>query len=146
MTDQTTQEGRLHATTVAIAGQAVAIRGPAGAGKSDLALRLIDRGAALIADDVTLLRESGGLLWASAPEEIAGLLEVRGLGVVAMAPGQPCPLALVVDLVPAAAVARLPDETGLTLLGCHIPLLAQAPFEASAPLKVELALRQVVRR
>ncbi len=72
----------VHATAVAIEGEAVLLRGPSGSGKSDLALRLIDGGAQLVADDQTLLRRAGGRVLASAPPAIAGLLEVRGVGVV----------------------------------------------------------------
>ena len=72
---------QVHGTCVAVAGVGVLLRGPPGSGKSDLALRLIDRGAELVADDrVTLRREDDGIV-ASAPASLAGLIEVRGVGV-----------------------------------------------------------------
>ena len=70
----------LHASTVSIKGRAVLIEGPSGSGKSDLALRLIDRGATLVSDDYTIVRRIDGNLIASAPPNIAGLCEVRGCG------------------------------------------------------------------
>src|SRR3546814_14236208 len=69
----------VHATTVALDGTGVLLRGPAGSGKSDLALRLIDQGARLVADDRTALALEGGRIIARAPETIAGRTEVRGL-------------------------------------------------------------------
>ena len=77
----------LHATAISINGQAVLLIGPPGSGKSDLALRLIDRGALLIADDQVALTEVDGVLHASAPAATAGLIEVRGLGIAAVAHG-----------------------------------------------------------
>ena len=76
---------RLHATAVAIGGVAVLIEGPSGSGKSDLALRLIDRGAVLISDDQTLLIRAGSRLLARPPQTIAGKLEVRGVANAAFA-------------------------------------------------------------
>src|SRR6185369_13552251 len=73
-----------HASTVARDGRAVLIMGPSGSGKSDLALRLLDRGFSLVSDDQTLVRVDGGRLLASPPQTIAGKLEVRGVGIVEM--------------------------------------------------------------
>ena len=70
----------LHGTTVALDGRAVLISGPSGSGKSDLALRLFDRGFVLVSDDRTIVRKEGSRLFASAPETIKGKLEVRGVG------------------------------------------------------------------
>ena len=100
---------QVHASCVAVEGTAVLLRGPSGSGKSDLALRLIDGGARLVADDrVDLVREEGRIV-ASAPARIAGLIEVRGLGVYKIGAVGGAPLGLVVDLVPAEAVERLPE-------------------------------------
>jgi len=74
----------LHASTVALDGRAVLISGPSGSGKSDLALRLLDRGFILVSDDQTIVRKDGGHLVAGAPPTIAGKLEVRGIGIVDM--------------------------------------------------------------
>ena len=134
----------LHATAISINGQAVLLIGPPGSGKSDLALRLIDRGALLIADDQVALTEVDGVLHASAPAATAGLIEVRGLGIeglgiTAVAHGA-APVAMAFDL--AARPDRLPDPVAHGIAGVTLPLLALDPFELSAPLKVEAALRR----
>lgn len=71
----------VHATTIAIDGAGVLLRGPSASGKSDLALRLIDDGARLVADDRTVLALRDGIVEASAPPSIRGKIEVRGLGI-----------------------------------------------------------------
>lgn len=129
----------VHATCIAIEGRGVLIRGRSGSGKSDLALRLIDRGAALVSDDYTILSKAGGRVVARAPETIAGKLEVRGVGIVEMDPATDVPVCLVADLdrVP----DRLPEAAAeATILGTIIPALGLAALEASAPLKLERAL------
>jgi serine kinase of HPr protein (carbohydrate metabolism regulator) len=130
----------VHATCVACGGRAVLLCGPPGSGKSDLALRLIDGGARLVADDQVRLRAEAGRIVASAPETIAGRLEVRGIGIVAVPHVAAAPVALVVDLVSPGTVERLPDAAQRTYLGIALPLVALAPFEASATAKLRLAL------
>ena len=133
----------IHASCVEIDGSAVLLRGAPGSGKSDLALRLIDGGARLVADDQVDVVAIRGELIATAPETIAGLIEVRGLGVVRLPDAKLTPrarLSLVIDLGPSAAVARLPDAATVTIEGVTLPLLVLAAFEASAPAKVQLAL------
>ncbi|PTQ10147.1 aldolase [Sphingomonas oleivorans] len=130
----------LHASCVAIHGRGVLLQGPSGAGKSDLALRLIDRGARLVSDDYTLLHQEDGRLVATAPDNIKDRIEVRGLGILAMAAAGPAAVALLVALD--RTVARMPPEPCETrnIAGIDLPVIALAAFEASAPLKVELAL------
>ena len=84
----------VHASTVATGGRAVLLSGPSGSGKSDLALRLIDRGFTLVSDDQTVVMREGDRLIASAPPTIAGKLEVRGLGIVEMETLTDVPIAL----------------------------------------------------
>src|SRR6478672_11358165 len=96
----------LHASTVASEGRAVLISGPSGSGKSDLALRLIDRGYTLVSDDQTIVRRDGDLLIASAPPTIAGKLEIRGVGIVEMEAASDVPIALYVELT--SEIMRLP--------------------------------------
>ena len=131
----------IHVSTVAIAGRAVLIGGLSGSGKSDLALRLIDRGAVLVSDDYTIVRRTAGGLVASAPPTISGQMEVRGLGVVEMPSAVDVPVALFVDLD--ATPRRLP-EPGETrsLAGVAVPVVVLNAHEASAPIKVELALKR----
>jgi HPr kinase/phosphorylase len=131
----------IHATAVAIDGEALLLRGPPGAGKSDLALRLIDGGARLISDDQAVLHRQDARVLVRAPATIAGLIEVRGLGILQLDPLDEAPLALVVDLVPSAEVERLPEPRWETILGIAVPLIALAPFEPSAAAKLRLARR-----
>ncbi|MDA8232912.1 MAG: HPr kinase/phosphatase C-terminal domain-containing protein [Magnetospirillum sp.] len=129
----------VHGTTVDIQGNGVLVRGPSGSGKSDLALRLIDSGATLVADDQTELFREGGSLSARAPATLAGLIEVRGVGIVRLPHRASAPVALVVDLVPADAVERLPMPANVRCLGVDVPLLRIAAFEVSTVAKVRLA-------
>ena len=131
----------LHASTVAIDGHAVLLRGPTGAGKFDLALRLIDAGARLVADDQSELSRRGDRIIARAPATIAGLIEVRGIGIVRLEALAEAPLALVVDLVAAEAIERLPVRRTEPILGLSLPRIEVAPFEPSAAAKLRLALR-----
>ena len=133
----------LHVSCVAVDGRAVLIEGESGAGKSDLALRLIDRGAVLVSDDYTLLQRSGGELIASPPETIAGRIEVRGLGVLPTDHVARAPVALLVRLSDAPERIPLSDEVR-RIAGIDIREVAIDGRWASAPIKVELALRHLV--
>jgi HPr kinase/phosphorylase len=132
---------RVHGTSVALGGDGILLRGPSGSGKSDLALRLIDEGGRLVADDQTELRLSGDEVSMTSPATIAGRMEVRGIGIVRMPTVAVAPLRLVVDLVPGEAVERLPELATCDYLGRRFQLIHLAPFEASAPAKLRLALR-----
>lgn len=132
---------RIHATCVAIDGRAVLLCGASGSGKSDLALRLIDRGAELVSDDQVLLVRDGDRLRASPPAPIAGKIEVRGIGILAMPHRVAMPVSLLVQLDD--PIERLPlDERSRAFAGIEVPVIALRAFEASAPIKVELALRE----
>jgi serine kinase of HPr protein (carbohydrate metabolism regulator) len=129
----------VHASTVAVDGRAVVILGPSGSGKSDLALRLLDRGFTLVSDDQTLVKKDGDRLMASAPPNIAGKLEIRGIGIVDMETLSNVPVALLVELT--SEIQRLPDESReRPLLGIKLPLISIDAMTASAPSKVALAL------
>jgi len=130
----------VHGTAIAIDGDAVLLRGQPGAGKSDLALRLIDGGARLVADDQAELQRSGRDIRVRAPASIAGLLEVRGIGIVRVHALAEARLVLLVDLVPPGEVERLPDRNFEELLGLAIPRIVLAPFQVSAAAKVRLAV------
>ncbi|MFI4947228.1 MAG: HPr kinase/phosphorylase [Alphaproteobacteria bacterium] len=131
----------LHATAVAIDGRAVLLRGASGSGKSDLGLRLIDAGARLVADDQSELCRRGAAIIVRAPAAIAGLLEVRGIGIVRLDALAEAPVALIVDLVERDALERLPERQSERILGIDLPLIQVAPFEVSAAAKLRLALR-----
>ena len=129
----------VHASTVATDGRAVVILGPSGSGKSDLALRLLDRGFTLVSDDQTVVKKDGERHVASAPPNIAGKLEIRGIGIVDMETVTNIPVALLVELT--SEIQRLPDESReRPLLGVKLPLISIDAMTASAPSKVALAL------
>lgn len=129
----------IHASTVATGGRAVIITGPSGAGKSDLALRLLDRGFTLVSDDRTIVRRDADRLIASAPANIAGKLEIRGIGIVDMESMDAVPVAMLVELT--SDIQRLPDENSeRPILGVRLPLITIDAMTASAPSKVALAL------
>ena len=139
----------IHATAVAIdtaAGRrAVLLRGPSGSGKSDLGLRLIDAGARLVADDQCELHRRAESVVVQSPPPIAGLIEVRGVGIIRVEPLAEAQVGLIVDLVPPEvareAIERLPGRPIERLLEVDLPCIRVAPFEASAAAKVALALR-----
>ncbi|WP_336965848.1 HPr kinase/phosphatase C-terminal domain-containing protein [Sphingobium aquiterrae] len=131
----------LHASTVSIGGRAVMLCGPSGAGKSDLALRLVDRGARLVSDDYTVARRVEGTLLAAPPATIAGKIEIRGIGIVPMDHVTDVPVALIVDL--SDIVDRIPMEAVTRdVAGVKVPVIRLFAKEPSAPVKVEIALRQ----
>ena len=129
----------LHASTVALDGRAVVIVGPSGSGKSDLALRLLDRGFVLVSDDRTIVRKAGEKVVATAPNTIRGKLEIRGVGIVDIPSINDVPVALVVELT--SDITRLPDNAReRIILGAGIPLISVDAMTASAASKVALAL------
>ncbi len=151
----------IHATCIRIAkaGKAfgvpasagVLILGRSGSGKSDLALRLIARGAQLVSDDRTELSISRGRLIARAPARLVGLLEVRGLGIVKMPHAASAAIALVVEL--SASVPRMPERRfyhppkSLALpRGARPPLVVLDAYEASAAEKVLVMAMGLLRR
>ena len=135
----------IHGVCVEFDGKGVLLLGPSGSGKSDLALRLIDGGARLVADDQVVLELEVGAtkpyIVASAPTEIHGLLEIRGIGIVAVETVQISRLSLVVQLVTPDLIERLPEGASWNYLGVEIPMIMLAPFEASAAAKLRLAVR-----
>jgi serine kinase of HPr protein (carbohydrate metabolism regulator) len=130
----------IHATCVAIGDVAVLIEGKSGAGKSDLALRLIDRGARLVSDDYTLvIRTKTGLI-ARAPANLAGKMEVRGIGIVEMEHVEDVPVALIVAVEDNPP--RMPEaDRTRRLAGIDLREIALPSLEPSAPIKIELALK-----
>ncbi len=136
---------QIHASCVALNGCGVMLRGPSGAGKSDLALRLIDDGAELVADDRVELTAEDERLYAAPPPALAGLLEARGVGILNMAYRARAQIVVVVDLIGAGeSVERLPPGQTVTLEGIILPATRLAAFEASATAKVRLAMRIAV--
>ena len=141
----------LHGTAIAIGGEAVLLRGPSGCGKSDLALRslgstescLVRASFQLVADDQVVVRRSGDRLLVCPPPALEGLIEVRGLGILPVPHLAQAPLMLIAELSDRQNLDRLPDPWPFeSLLGVSIALLRIAAFDASAPLKLALALTQ----
>jgi HPr kinase/phosphorylase len=130
----------VHATCIVHDGRAVLIRGPSGAGKSDLALRLIDGGAVLVADDRTLLHVRDGRLFARPAPAIAGMIEVRGVGLVAVDHAAEAAVHLVCDLVPGDRVARMPEPETATILDVPIRRIHLCAFHAGTAAAIRLLL------
>jgi serine kinase of HPr protein (carbohydrate metabolism regulator) len=142
-------EQTTHGTAIAAGGRAALIVGPSGAGKSDLALRclalapspLIPGPVWLVADDRVIIELQDGRLRVAAPATIRGRLEVRGLGILEVPGVDSADLVLVVDLTGAGPIERLPDPAPRrTIQGVSLPVLRLSPLEASAPVKLLLAL------
>lgn len=143
-----TQTTQTHASCVAYGDKAVLIRGPSGSGKSELVLRLIDaegfglgqspQRATLVADDQVMLTLNNNTICAKPAPALAGLLEIRGLGIVSLDYVQDIVLSLVVDLVSAAEISRLPEREELTtmILGVELPRLALDGHAAATPAKL----------
>ena len=113
------------------------VEGGSGAGKSDLALRALDAGFRLVADDRVVVFQAGGRLYGKPHESLAGLIEVRGLGVVDVAAVPFCEVALVIRCVEGPeAVERLPDSRRVTITGVSVPAFDLWPREPAAPAKI----------
>jgi serine kinase of HPr protein (carbohydrate metabolism regulator) len=139
----------VHATCIAFGDRAALLTGPSGSGKSDLALRCMmtplpgTGSARLVADDQVIVERRGACLIARAPDTIRGRLEVRGLGILEFPHVPEAEIRLVVNLAEASRIERLPDPGKTTdILGVRLPALFLAPFEASAPFKLLLALER----
>ena len=131
----------IHASCVAIEQKAVLILGDSGSGKSDLTLRLIEQcNAQLVADDRVDIIAKDGYLVASCPQNIKGLLEIRGIGLVNYPYCDSAKIALVVCLT-GKQLERLPQKSFYNLENFTIPQIAINPFENSAPFKIVAALR-----
>jgi serine kinase of HPr protein (carbohydrate metabolism regulator) len=135
----------LHAGLVAAriggAWRGALIEGASGTGKSDLALRCLGAGFSLVADDRVIVFAHGGALWGRAPAPLYGLIEARGVGLIAVTPLPFARIELAVDLAAAPdEVERLPDGALRTLLGVAVPAVRLWPFEAAAPAKLAALL------
>ncbi len=130
----------LHATCIELGPTGVLLLGASGSGKSDLALRLIDAGARLVGDDRLMVERRDEQLFGRSVAALAGLLEVRGFGIVKLPWCSESRLGLAVTLQPEAALTRLPQPEAYDLLGISLPLLRLDPRAPSAGAKIRLAL------
>ncbi len=130
----------IHGTCVEIKQKAVLISGKPGSGKSSLALQLMDRGALLVADDQTVLTLEEGLLTASPPPSLKGLLEVRGVGICSFPYQEQSPLALCVHICDEKEPERLPEPAFGEHFGLQIPCLNLMRNDPIGAIKVELFL------
>jgi len=134
-------EKNIHATCIAIGAKGVLLLGPSGAGKSDLALRLIEDGAQLVADDRTILFLDKGALWAKAPATIRGLIEIRGVGIVKLPARARVKIALVVTLGKEGMRLPVHRPWKAPLKGALVPQIALDGHFASSPAKIRAALK-----
>lgn len=133
----------IHASAVAIGGQGVLLLGRSGSGKSDLALRLIDRGATLVSDDYCNITPSDDVPIITAVSAIAGKMEVRGIGIVDVPYVATAPLRLALQLdapVPRMAV----EDSAISVGNWRVPGTALNAFDISAAIKTEILLRLTV--
>jgi serine kinase of HPr protein (carbohydrate metabolism regulator) len=157
MPDASAKRVTLHASCVALGDDGVLILGPSGSGKSDLVLGLIDQPgfgaggelirARLVADDQTIIERRGDSLYAMSPATIAGLLEIRGQGIVAVEHVAETRLSLVVRLTPAAAIERSPEHTQIIrIAGVALPEIAIDPIKVTAGARIRTALTAVLHQ
>ncbi len=132
-----------YATCIALSGKGILLRGFSGSGKSDLALRLLNEGATLVADDQVLCRREGSRLYASAPNSLRGLLEVRGIGPIKTSYAPRAEILLVVDLVSMNSMKRYPVSRTCEIEGIELSLIELTAFEASTTAKLKIALKSV---
>lgn len=148
----------VHGTCLLVGGWGILLLGPPGSGKSDLALRLIDRPgqgtgtaamtARLVADDQVVITRHGDRLVGAPPPRLAGLMEVRGLGIVTVDHVPQAEVGLAVRLTDAAGIERLPEkgEAKLMLLGLAVPEIAIDAAAASAAARIRAAIAEIARQ
>ncbi len=135
---------QIHATAVSIKGNGILLCGDSGSGKSDLGLRMIDRGARLVADDRCDLNVIEDQLVVSCPQTIFGMMEVRGIGILRFECEGAAPVRLIVELCDSDAIERMPGPRMNEKYGAPVPVIRIAPFEASAATKIIVALGHVL--
>ena len=133
---------RIHSTSVVIDDNGVLILGDSGSGKSDLALRLIDNGATLISDDISICRKNSNNIYLYCPPEIKGLLEVREIGIITVPFVERIKLKLVVNLK-SKNNERFPKDIYFKILGIKIPLIHIDGKNSSAVAKIKVQLNEI---
>lgn len=132
----------VHGTCVYFNNTGVFLRGKSGCGKSDLALRLIDHGGVLIGDDQVVLTNENSVLIAKPVERLAGMLEVRGIGLCNFEHLEFCEISIVFDLCQDIVPERLPEQDQLSTMieGVNLPCYSLQPFHPSAIAKIRAAI------
>ena len=133
---------RIHSTSVVIDDNGVLILGDSGSGKSDLALRLIDNGATLISDDISICRKNSNNIYLYCPPEIKGLLEVREIGIITVPFVERIRLRLVVNLK-SNNNERFPKDSSFRILGIKIPIINIEGKNSSAVAKIKVKLNEI---
>ena len=133
---------RIHSTSVVIDDNGVLILGDSGSGKSDLALRLIDNGATLISDDISICRKNSDNIYLYCPPEIKGLLEVREIGIITVPFVERIKLRLVVNLK-SNNNERFPKDSCFRILGIKIPIINIEGKNSSAVAKIKVKLNEI---
>lgn len=136
---------RIHASCVSVGSHGVLLLGESGSGKSDVTLRLMARGAMLVADDQVILREEEATLFASVDPAIRGVLEIRGVGLVKYPVANNIPLRLAVHLVSLDEMEHIPEPQTYTALGVKIPQISIYGFDSSTPDKIYAAVHAMHR-
>lgn len=129
----------IHATAVAIKERGILIVGPSGSGKSDLALRLIDRGATLISDDQVIASRQERTIVLNPPANIAGKIELYSVGIFDVPFVKDINLSMIVQLAPNSERYPLDRQTR-SCLELEVPLITLDGQTSSSPIKVEMAL------
>lgn len=133
----------IHASCVSINNKAILLIGDSGSGKSDIALRLIDGGAQLVADDYIEITSKENMLTVAPPKKLEGLIEARGVGILTLPFIRDIELKLVIKLVARDEVERLPEPQFFDCLGYKLPLLCLHAFDASTPAKIRFTINQI---
>ena len=133
---------RIHSSSIVIDDNGVLILGDSGSGKSDLALRLIDNGATLISDDISICRKNSNNIYLYCPPEIKGLLEVREIGIITVPFVERIKLRLVVNLK-SNNNERFPKDSSYRILGIKIPIINIEGKNSSAVAKIKVKLNEI---
>ena len=135
----------IHATCVALNNKGILLTGKSGAGKSDLALRLIEQvGAELVSDDITIISNKNNELYARSPESIKGLIEVRGIGIINKKYIKETSIKLIVELVEDfKLIERLPEKEYEEKEGIKVRKIMIYPFENSSVYKIKVVCDEI---
>lgn len=134
----------VHASCVSFEDKGVLILGDSGSGKSDLALRIIDAGGVLIADDYVEIRIVNGEVYGHVPDSIKGMLEIRGVGLVNLTSVASTKIDLVLELSNREDITRLPEKSFYELNGVEVLSFNFDAFSASAIAKLRMICKMLL--